>query len=96
MDTANKAYVISQLLDTLTDKGCSVNLHGVDYKVFEKLKDAGWSVGTGELNGNEYYTASKGQCTLFSTNIEKEPTELTFEEIAEKFNTPVEDVRIKD
>ena len=98
MENAKTAYILSKVIDGLTDAGTSVNLHGIDYEEFKSLESDGWEVESNVLGERDYYTAKKGSCTLFSTfrAKEKELTELTIDEIADKFGLSVSDVRIKD
>lgn len=84
-------FALSEIADTT-----SVMLHGFTVKEIEDLQtEKGWTIDTLDMGDTCYLTAKYNYgLTLFSDSFEK--TEFTLEEVAKKFNVPIERLKIKD
>ena len=96
----DKYLRIEALFDIVDELGNSTSfmVHGFPVDELRAL-GSDWHVMENETNGRKYLTASKRGITLFSDEVEEveeTPTEVTLEEVAEKFGVPVASIRVKE
>lgn len=98
MERIETIYNLYQVVKTLCRPSShDFMLHGFSADDFAEL-DESWKVKKNGTGPSYYLTAEKEGVCLFSNTIQREVKEvhLSLAEVAEKFDLPVESLRIKD